>query len=300
MIEEFEYNGKAMGTEYSIAIVCEEAFFVDKVFEMAKRDIEEYEARFSRFLSSSELSRLNEKKDMAVSEIFLEVTLKAYQLFVKTKGIFNPLVSVSRLGYSKNFDEIKDGNASFDKDGYYDIDFSTVKIDKKNSHIRLNPGQNLDYGGFLKGYLSQLIAEKIKSYSSDIKGVIVNIGGDIHTKGLDKNGNRFVFNIFNPILKDGDIMVTLFNQSLATSGIYKRSWLSFNKKIHHILDITGKNNPDSDIISASIICEDGAMSEAYTKVFLSVEVIKAMNILEERDILFVVIKNNGQVIKNTL
>ncbi len=297
MIEEFEYNGKAMGTEYSIAIVCKNKELAYKMHEIGKNYIEEYESIFSRFLPNSELSILNKKKSMVVSSVFLRVTLKAYQLFNKTKGIFNPLVSISRLGYDKNFSDLDDNKNTKDDDPY-DIDFSSVLIDKNKSYIQLGEGQNLDYGGFLKGYLAEVIAEKIKSYSSDIKGVIVNIGVDIHTKGLDKNGDRFVFSIYNPILKNEDIVVTLYNQSLATSGSYKRSWFNFSKKIHHILDTSGSSNPEGDIISASVIHKDGSFSEAYTKVFFNVEHKKALLLLEEDNLGFIIIKNNGDVIKS--
>jgi thiamine biosynthesis lipoprotein len=298
MIEEFEYNGKAMGTEYSIAIVCENRELSYKMYKIGKESIEEYEKKFSRFLPNSELSLLNRKKGMIVSSVFIMVTLKAFQLFNKTKGIFNPLVSVSRLGYDKNFSEIKN-NKNIEKDDLYDVDFSSVFIDKNKSYIKLNEGQNLDYGGFLKGYLAELIADKIKSYSPEVKGVIVNIGGDIHTKGLDKNGDRFVFSIYNPILKNEDIVVTLYNQSLATSGTYKRSWLNFSKKIHHILDMSGFQNPENDIISSSIIHKDGSFSEAYTKVFLNVDHKNAIDLLGGDDINFIIIKNNGEIIKSS-
>lgn len=297
MIEEFEYNGKAMGTNYSIAIVCGNKDLANSLYAKARNYISNYEALFSRFLSTSELSLLNTKKDMIVSDIFLKVTLKAYQLFSKTKGIFNPLISISRFGYNKSFSEIQD-DQNISNEESYDIDFSSVKIN--GNHIHLNEGQNLDYGGFLKGYLAEIIALKIKSYSKEVKGIIVNIGGDIHTKGLDKNGNKFIFNIHNPVLKNGDVIVTLYNQSLATSGIYKRSWHNLGEKIHHILDRTGRKNPDNDIISVSIICNDGGESEAYTKVFLSMSPEKAMELLEENDLKFIIIKNNGEVIKNII
>jgi thiamine biosynthesis lipoprotein len=297
MINEFEYNGKAMGTEYFISIVCDSKDFSDKMYQIAKRDIEQYEFKFSRFLPASELSILNEKKSMNVSKTFLDVTIKAYQLFVKTKGIFNPLVQISRLGYTKSFDEFQ-----FDKivenEDFYDIDFSSVVINEVNSRITLKEGQKLDYGGFLKGYVSEIIAKKIKAYSDNILGVIVNIGGDIYTEGLDKDGNKFIFNIYNPILKDSDIIVHLYNQALATSGIYKRTWVRFGKKFHHILDATGNQNPKSEIVSSSVVCCDGSMAEAYTKVFLSMGDENALKLLDDKDILFVLIKNNGQIINN--
>lgn len=295
MTEEFEYNGKAMGTAYFISIVCNEEKLALKMYEIGKKEIEEYEDRFSRFLPASELSILNKNKTMVVSEEFLRVTQMAYQLFVLTKGIFNPLVSVARLGYDKNY-----LHKDIDIEETYNIDFNSAVIDEKNSLIKLKEGQNLDYGGFLKGYLAEIIANKIKSYSEDIAGVIVNIGGDIHTEGLDKNGNKFVFSIYNPILDNEDIQVALHNESLATSGTYKRSWIEGDKKVHHILDVTGKENPKSDVVSVSIIHKEGAKTEAYTKVFLSfADSKKAMELLGEDNISFIIINSDGQVINNT-
>ncbi|HEY5588661.1 MAG TPA: FAD:protein FMN transferase [Candidatus Paceibacterota bacterium] len=299
MIEEFEYNGKAMGTNYSIAIVCDSNEIADKMFEISRNEIKKYEEKFSRFLKTSELSILNENKKMEVSQTFFNVTLKAYKLFVETKGIFNPLVQVSRLGYNKNFDDIKNDETDIIED-IYDIDFSTTLIDNQTLSIQLNDGQQLDYGGFLKGYLAEIIAKKIKSYSPSIIGVIVNLGGDIHTEGLDKNGNKFIFYIYNPVSGNNDVEITLFNQSLATSGTYKRSWFKFGKKMHHILDIFGKQNPENDVVSASVICEDGAISEAYTKVFISMDYPNAIKLFGEKNISTIIIKNNGQVIKKII
>ncbi|MCX6754297.1 MAG: FAD:protein FMN transferase [Candidatus Nomurabacteria bacterium] len=299
MIEEFEYNGKAMGTEYSIAIVSASHELSDKLYEISKTEIEKYEKIFSRFLKTSELSILNENKNMIVSQEFFDVTLKARELFEETRGVFNPLIQVSRLGYNKNYSDIKNDEKTKDE-SIYDIDFSNTQIDRQSRRIQLNKGQKLDYGGFLKGYLAEIIAKQIKSYSVEIIGVIVNLGGDIHTQGLDKNGNSFVFNIYNPISQNNDIEVTLYNESLATSGTYKRSWLNFGKKIHHILDIFGKQNPENDVVSASVVCEDGAISEAYAKVFISIDYKNAMKLLGEKKISTIIIKNNGQVIKNII
>jgi len=296
MLEEFEYNGKAMGTDYSIAIVCDSKELADRLYDNTKNDIHEYESCFSRFLPNSELSILNENKSMIVSKKLFYVTEKSYELFTTTRGIFNPLIQVSRLGYDKNFNDIKDVLNTEDN-SYYDIDFSSVVLDKNKLHINLNEGQRLDYGGFLKGYLAEILAKKIKLYSNKINGVIVNLGGDIYTEGLDKNGEKFVFNIYNPVLKNNEINVTLYNQGLATSGIYKRSWSFIGKKMHHILDFSGKKNPESDVVSASVIHRDGAIAEAFTKVFISVDYKEALKILGN-DIKFVIIKNNGEVVKN--
>jgi len=296
MIEEFEYIGKAMGTEYSIAIVCESRALADNMYGIAKNMIEEYESRFSRFLPTSELSTLNETKNMIVSKSFFTVTTRAYELYKETKGVFNPLFSVAKLGYTKDYKQL--GNEISQEESQYNIDFSSVLMDSKTRRIQLKENQSLDYGGFLKGYISEIIAQRIKLHSGSILGVIVNIGGDLHTEGLDKDGNKFVFNIYNPVPGGENVSISLYNQSLATSGTYKRTWFKSGEKVHHILDITGKKNPETDVTSSSVIHTDGAISEAYAKVFLSMDYKDALELAKFRSIYYVIIKNDGKIITN--
>ncbi|MFA5934535.1 MAG: FAD:protein FMN transferase [Candidatus Paceibacterota bacterium] len=297
-MKEYEYTGKAMGTDFSISIVSDSKDLADKIAKESIIEIDKYEKEFSRFLSESELSKLNYRKEMLVSETFIKVIEEAYKLYVITNGIFNPLVQIERFGYDRDFPKINYNYKIEEKD--YDIDFSSVIIDKKENRIILRVGQKLDFGGFLKGYLAEFICKKIKSQSENIKGVIVNIGGDIHTQGLDESSNKFIFNIYNPVTQKDDISIPLYNQSLATSGIYKRNWKINNTKIHHILDASGKRNPISDIISVSIIHENGGKSEAYTKVFLSIGPEEALKSLKDDSIKFVIIKKDGQIIDNCI
>lgn len=298
MNSEYEYTITAMGTEWFISIVTTSKTVADEAYAMAHQDITEFERRFSRFLPSSELSQLNTKKEMRVSDMFLEVTRSARKLFEQTRGIFNPLVQISRFGYDKDFTAMRD-NENTDTREPYDIDFSTVVIDEQRKTVTLQEGQKLDFGGFLKGYLAQRIANAIVLRFPGINGLIINLGGDICARGLDADGKEFVFSIYNPVLEHAEIQIPLFNQSLATSGTYKRTWNQQGKPVHHILDASGDRNPESNIVSASIIHPDGAHSEAYTKVLLALGADAAQKLLNE-PIHFVAIQRNGETLSNIL
>ncbi|MEN9647323.1 MAG: hypothetical protein RLY57_127 [Candidatus Parcubacteria bacterium] len=299
-MQEYEYTGKAMGTEYTIAIITDTKETADLLSAAAIVEIHDYEKRFSRFLPHSELSQLNNEMHMKVSQAFLEVVEKAYELYEKTQGIFNPLIQVHRLGYDKDF-SVLEKDAISDKTttsqpvaiASYNIDFSSVIINKKESTITLHPGQQLDVGGFLKGYLAEKLCKKIKNSSPSIKGVIVNIGGDIYTQGTDSDGSHFVFTIYNPITGRDDISLPLYNQSLATSGTYKRTWNTSGIQRHHIIDVSGTQNPKTTIVSASVIHPDGAASEAYTKVCMT-HGINASQFLDE-SFQFILIHKDGSI-----
>lgn len=299
-MEEFEYSGKAMGTNYSVAVVCDSEAVATEAWHIAKAEVEAYDAKFSRFAPTSEISLLNKRKDMRISETFLKVTAEAQKLFFETRGVFNPLVQISRFGYDRDFSELEDAGTAIDEDERYDIDFSTTLIDPRASRIRLNEGQELDYGGFLKGYLAELIARKIEERFPAISGIVVNLGGDIHARGLDRDRQEFQFHIYNPILDNEDIVVNLRDQSLATSGTYKRFWRRAGRNMHHILDVSGTDNPTSEIVSASVVCENGGKAEAYAKVFLSLGTENAVDLLKNESISFLSIDRRGKVVGNII
>lgn len=297
MLNEHVYEDKAMGTDAVISIVSKDEEISNTLGAQALQTIHNYENQFSRFLPQSELSVLNNVKEKIVSDTFLDATQEAYRLFVVTHGIFNPLVQINRFGYALSFDDPNFGKDATEDTTPYDINFSETIIDLPHKKITLRAGQMLDFGGFLKGYLATHLCNHIASFYPHITGVIVNIGGDIHTYGLDHKEKLFVFAIYNPITNT-EIHVPVHNSSIATSGSYKRNWKQGGRNVHHILDSTGKDNPETEIVSATVLHKEGSTAEAYAKVFLSVGPTKAQELLSEEKISFIVIDAHGQVTKN--
>lgn len=265
-MNEYEYETRAMGTDVSVSIIADDETAAASATEEALSVIREYDARFSRFIPESELSQLNRRGDMIVSEPFFMVLKRARELFIETGGVFNPLVQIARFGYDRDFDAL-DAREWETPDEPYDIDFTTMSMDPKTRRVVLSEGQQLDVGGFLKGYLAEKLARSIEAAHPEFGGVIVNIGGDLHTRGFDENGKPFVFHILNPIL-GSEYPLPLTNTSLATSGTYQRRWETPDGTVQHILRSDGSPLRSPEYISASIVHEDGAVTEAYAKLML--------------------------------
>jgi thiamine biosynthesis lipoprotein len=256
-----------MGTEVTISLITPTGEIADTIAVLAFSIIHEYEARFSRFLETSELMQLNNTKNMCVSKEFFTVLTQSYELYRATGGAFNPLVQIAKQGYTADYALIKDTEQESSA-SIYNIDFSTVIMDQKTRRVILQDTHALDFGGFLKGYLANHISKLIEEKYSACVGNIVNIGGDLHTQGYDEHGNPFVFGVYNPVLKT-EFMVPITNKSLATSGTYARSWrLNDGSTRHHILSPSNMTNTETHYVSVSIIHDDGGTAEAYTKLFL--------------------------------
>ncbi len=263
IMKEFEFNARVMGTDLSISIVTNNPDVAEQLFNESLARLVAHEAEFSRFIPTSALSQLNSKRSLVVSPLFFSLIEKAKDLYVKTDGYFNPLLQIERQGYTSSWETL--GNTTRSKDSTpYNIDPNAMILDKKTRTVTLAPGQKLDLGGFLKGYLAEEEARKIMSDGEHVHGVVVNIGGDIHTRGQDENDEIFIFEIENPIKKT-TIKLLLKDTGLATSGTYKRTWTANNETVHHILARDGTKNPETGITSTSVIHSDGGTAEAYAK-----------------------------------
>ncbi len=282
-----------MGTTITLALVCASKATADAIAQKTFATISNYEQKFSRFLVNSELSKINREKKSKVSDEFIQVLEKSLEMTQKTFDGFNPLVQVATLGYTKPYEYIKETIQKTDN-APYSTDITEIKIDKNNHKVSLGDTQQLDFGGILKGYLSELLADTIIGDQNNIQGCIVNIGGDLSVRGFDNIHKPFIFFLYNPIT-GAETPVTIKSGSLATSGTYKRKWSTTNGENNHIVDTNTRSNPKNNLVSVSIITKSGAEAEALCKLFLNKGLAESLKVAppEENNYLYFVTENNG-------
>lgn len=289
---EFEFNEHLMGTDLSIALVADDEVEATAIYNLSLLRLRAYERQFSRFLPESELSQLNKERSHVVSPFFISLLHLARTLYTRTDGHFNPLLQIERFGYTSTFESMKETSEAHNPLPY-NTNFHMVTIDEETCRVTLAPDQKLDFGGFLKGHLAEVEAKHIMEIHKNIRGVIVNIGGDIHTRGRDTHGNIFVFEIENPVTGHG-IKVPLENASLATSGTYRHAWNTGTERVHHILAREGTHNPRTDIVSSSVIHGYGAHAEAYAKALMTLTP-EMLESLTGEAVQYALIYSNGTV-----
>lgn len=273
-MKEYSYAEHHMGTTVSLSFVCPDQATAEAMAQFAITVIKDYEQRFSRFLPTSELSLLNQNGKGFVSTEFLAVLQQSLKLAELTEGNFNPLMQVKTLGYTDTYPQLK--STVIDQQNIlYSTDLSQCHIDTQTSQVVLGLDQQLDLGGILKGYLANKLADNLMEMYSACLGCIINIGGDLATRGEDELHQPFIFNLYNPVTGT-ELPVTIKDKSLATSGTYARQWKTNTLTYNHIIDSRTRLNPTTGIVAVSVIAEDGALTEALTKLFLTRGVDKAI------------------------
>ncbi|MHB8619827.1 MAG: FAD:protein FMN transferase, partial [Chloroflexota bacterium] len=202
----------------------------------AEAMVRAFEARFSRFLPSSELSLLNQSAGrwMSLSPDLANVLRLAREMHVATDGLFDPgvLPRLEDAGYDRSFEMVPahrpaSGAASPATPGLAAVEFDGPE------RARLPAGCRLDLGGIVKGWAADRVADWLAPFGA----VLVDLGGDMAIRGRLPNGDPWCIGVEEPDLA-GELLTAIEvpEGGVATSGTNRRHWRLGQDWMHHIMD----------------------------------------------------------------
>lgn len=264
---------KALGSTVILTLILSNEPSGKKIIERLFKKINKFEERFSRFVTDSELNQFNRQagRRMKVSGDFLDILNKCIELSDATKGLFNPFIlpSLQRAGYDHSWSNDRQlplkKSINF-KDRYKHVTCHDIKI---NGQYCLIPNNSaLDFGGIGKGYLLDKLKEDL--YTLDIDNYWLSLGGDIICSGCDYDGASWSIGLADAIdehkIIDHIIVDKSRKTAIATSGITKRKGYQINGKFwHHIIDPRTMEPAKTDILTATVVCQNGAEADVYAK-----------------------------------
>jgi FAD:protein FMN transferase len=224
-----------------------------------------FEARFSRFLSNSELTRFNLRKTptAAVSDEMFDLLSECLRLFEETGGVFNPLVlqSLEAAGYDVSFERVRGSNrVRTPTQALPSLD--RLQLDKAHCTASLPLGMRLDFGGIGKGYAVDLAATLL----AEAGGCLVDAGGDIYAAGLGPDGGPWRIDVADPTSPDSRLdVVALSNQAIATSWTTRRRWQTPNGWAHHLIDARTGLPAETGVIGSTVIADRAVEADVFAK-----------------------------------
>lgn len=107
--------------------------------------------------------------------------------------------------------------------------------------IKDDPRVQLDFNSIAKGYIVDLLAQLVESFGA--RNYIVDIGGEVRCKGVNRQGDPWRIGIETPFdgnMSNGEYLqrrIGMTEGGLATSGNYRRFYLDAKgNKIAHTID----------------------------------------------------------------
>ncbi len=295
--QEKNYNaqikGNTMGTYYSIEVIDVPIELEIKNIEIEiKNTLKKANKILSNWDKDSEISIINKTNKttaIKISDELNEVFKTAKEINAKSNGFFDltldPIIELWGFGYkSKRMQVIPKDNqikkilSLIGQKSFLKINFDNNELIKKNKDIKIN------LSSIGKGYGIDLVGRKLDLLG--INNYIINIGGDILTKGYNSKKENWVIGIENPNLKEKLIkeIVNLTNKGLATSGDYKNFFTKDGKRYSHIINPkTGKPIMHSTK-SVTVIHENSMKADGWATAFLALGSLEGLKIADKEKI----------------
>ena len=270
--------GLIFGTTYSVTYQCDEDLQKEIEAELKKVD-----AEFSMFNSQSVVARLNNGEKPELSNDFIDVFKLARQVSEDTNGAFDitvaPLVNAWGFGFKHEQMPSKEQVDSLREL----IGYRYVTLKDKNITMQ-KPGMMLDFSAIAKGYGVDVVARLLERH--DIKNYMVEIGGEITTRGINPERVPWRIGVNKPsedALNENHELQTILNvtdKSMATSGNYRNFYVKGGKKYAHTIDPKTGYPVQHSLLSATVLTDRCAKADAYATSFMVLGMDGAKQILE--------------------
>ena len=219
-----------MGTEVHVIVVAPSD--QSKVLlDLAERRIAELESRWSRFIATSEISRLGSGRPVLVSSDTLDAVDRAIAAWRWTDGHYDPTVADALVaaGYDKSFDQLDSPTNSPASPTTVPTPAGVV-VDRVVGAITLPAGVRIDLGGIGKGLAADMVSEMLLDQGAC--GASVNLGGDVRVRGQAPAESGWLIEV--PHLDNA--LIALSAGAVATSGTTRRLWDNARGPAHHLID----------------------------------------------------------------
>lgn len=289
--EDIDYTfiqGNALGTTFSIKYkdTANYAESIDSIFVVINNSLSTYHP-------NSLISKINKGDTTQITDDHFEkVFNKAKRIHYDTNGSFDPTIGtlVNAWGFGPEKSNMILDSVSIK--GFMEL-VGYEKLSLKNHQItKENPAIYLDFNAIAKGYAVDVIGWFFES--NQIENYMIEIGGEMRVRGRNPKGTLWKVGVEKP-LTDGsralEATLDLDNQSMATSGNYRKFWVDENGKkyVHTINPKTGYPE-QNDLLSASVISSlDCADVDAYATAFMVMGFQKTQEFIAEHKELEVVL-----------
>lgn len=234
--------------------------------DTAEQLAHELEQRWSRFIATSDLSRLAAAEGARLTVAPETVLLVRAMLegWRETDHDFDPTVlpDVIAAGYGRSLIDpalVTVLPVSVVARG----DLETMRI--VDNDVRLPSGMALDPGGIGKGLAADLLAAQL--LAEGVRGCLVEIGGDVRVAGEAPDGSAWRISVDDPFDASANRgMVRLVEGGIATSSQRKRRWMTESgAAAHHLIDPASGRPATTSIQTVTVIAATAARAEVLTK-----------------------------------
>lgn len=256
-------------TTYSMGTFVQQTVYGKGAEEAASQGAEtvaELEDIISWRKVDGEIAQINEAAGetwTTVSDATYEILEKSLEVSRESGGAFDPTIApLSLLWDFDNAPEAPPSDDLIQKMLPY-VDYEKVRLDPEEQSVSFkSAGYALDLGAVGKGAACDAVVAQYEASGVDCG--IVAVGGSIGTYGSKPFGGEWNIAIRDPAGGESVGSISIEKGFVSTSGNYEKYFDYEGKRYHHILDPETGYPAESGLVSVTVVCDSGVVSDALS------------------------------------
>jgi thiamine biosynthesis lipoprotein len=277
----FKISGQTQGTYYHLTY---ENSPVKDLKPQVDSLLKAFDMSLSTYVDSSLISRVNRgDTSVIIDPLFERVYLEAKEVWKKTDGMFDITVGpvVNAWGFGPG--ERKEVDSTLIDSLALLIGMDRVRI-ANNRLLKDQPGIKLDVNAIAQGYAVDVVADFLDNKGID--NYLVEIGGEIKTKGVNAIGDLWRVGIDKPIEgnlmpgKNLQVIISMKDRSLATSGNYRKFFEENGVKYVHSINPKTGYPVQRKLLSVTILANECITADAYATACMVMGLEKSIELVK--------------------
>ena len=263
-------QGKTMGTSYSIKVNLPAEQNKDQLRKGIDASLVQFDLDLSNWNSESWVTAFNASTStdwQKAPPSAMNVLKACLELHEKSRGAFDVTISplIETWGFGVRTDDLIPSPEDIKK-ALASMGGQHLHLDFENSMVKKDiPSLTINTSALAKGYGVDLIAEQLETLQ--LKDYMVEIGGEVRSSGTPPQRDGWNIGIRKPgngvgtSTSDIHSIVTLKNQSMATSGDYQNFFTHEGQRYSHVLDPNTGRPVKHNLCSVTVLAPTCALAD---------------------------------------
>ncbi len=296
--EQVHLSGPTMGTTYNVKYLTEKGVLSsDKLHQEIDRLLEQVNDQMSTYRKDSELSRFNQyqgTEPFEVSSQTATVVKEAIRLNKLTLGKLDvtvgPLVNLWGFGPEARRDIVPSQQELAERKANIGIQHLKVEGNKLSKDL---PHLYVDLSTIAKGWGVDVVADYLAEQG--IKNYMVEVGGEIRLKGINKDGVPWRIAIEKPTVDERSIqeIIEPGDMAIATSGDYRNYFERDGIRYSHIIDPDTGYPIAHKVVSVTVLDKSCMTADGLATGLMVLGEVKGIEVANQHNIpVFMIVKTD--------
>lgn len=296
--QQVHLSGPTMGTTYNIKYIVQDGQPSSQDLQTeVDRLLEQVNDQMSTYRKDSELSRFNQHQSTdpyEVSEQTATVVKEAIRLNQVTQGALDvtvgPLVNLWGFGPEARPEVVPSDEELAERKANVGIHHLSVDGNKLSKDL---PHLYVDLSTIAKGWGVDVVADYLQS--EGIHNYMVEVGGEIRLKGLNRDGVPWRIAVEKPTVDERSVqeIIEPGDMAIATSGDYRNYFERDGVRYSHIIDPQTGRPIHNRVVSVTVLDKSCMTADGLATGLMVLGDKKGIEIAEQNQIpVFMIVKTD--------